>query len=487
MPDLLQPSPMQDDVLTLGALVTIFRRRRAVFTRVLCAVLVLAGLYCIFATRRYRATSVVQVEKEDSGAFGLESSVMGPGGSGAPTDSLDYNTTLQTQVNILKSEALALTVVRDLKLEPTRDYFPEHPAQLLPLPGWLFFWHVPVEPMSVPLERAPDRRFVVLKIFASHLKVEPVTGTRLIKVSYSDPDPARAAAVVNHLVSLMADFTFRQRFDATLRASSWLSGQISDLKRQTQQLQAKAATLQRDTGMFGTDASRNVVLERLDSLNQALSSAEQNRILKEAIYRVAESGDPEMISSLSGNATMGAAAAPVTNSLTLIQNLRQQEAGLRAQVAENAVRYGPAYPALEELQAQLARVQQSIGEEVHRLGERARTDYEIAARSESGARAAFESQKKEAARLNDTVVAYGLAQAGGRQQSRAVRRTAGKAEAGRRSRRLAIEQHHACERRPGPAAVAPQEPEHPARPGGRRGSRMCAGNGSRGPARAHRQ
>ena len=397
------------DVLTLGAMLAIFRRRRTIFLRVFCAILALGCLYCLVATRRYRATSEVQVEKEDSGAFGLENSVMGPDGSGSPTDSLDYNTTLQTQVSILKSEALALAVIRDVKLEDTDDYFGRHSPQLIRVPSWLLFWRRPVEPLSVPLEQAPDRRYVTLKIFASHLKVEPVTGTRLIDVSYSDPDPARAAAVVNRLVGLAADFTFKQRFDSTLRASSWLSGQISDLKRQTQMLQARAAALQRDTGMFGNDASRNVVLERLDSLNQTLSAAEQNRILKEAVYRVAKGGDPELISSLSGNASMGAASSPINNSLSLIQTLRQQEAALRSQLAQDSVRYGPAYPQLEELEAQLHGVERSITEEVHRLGERARTDYEIAARSEAGARSAFDAQKKEAGRLNDTVVAYGLA------------------------------------------------------------------------------
>ena len=409
MPAFATREVTSEDVLTLGAMLAIFRRRRAIFLRILCTIVALGSLYCLVATRRYRATSEVQVEKEDSGAFGLENSVMGPDGSGSPTDSLDYNTTLQTQVSILKSEALALAVIRDLKLESTDDYFLPRSSRLVSVPGWLFFWRRPVEPLSVPLAEAPDRRYVTLRIFASHLKVEPVISTRLIDVSYSDPDPRRAAAVVNRLVSLAADFTFQQRFDSTLRASSWLSGQISDLKRQTQTLQARAAALQRDTGMFGNDASRNVVLERLDSLNQTLSAAEQNRILKEAVYRVARSGDPELISSLSGNATMGAASSPINNSLTLIQNLRQQEATLRSQLSQDSIRYGPAYPQIEELQAQLRGVESSIIEEVHRLGERARTDYEIAARSETGARSAFEAQKREASRLNDTVVAYGLA------------------------------------------------------------------------------
>ena len=40
--------------------------------------------------------------------------------------------------------------------------------------------------------------------------------------------------------------------------------------------------------MFGDDESHNVVLSRLESLNDALSATESNRILKEAVYRVAE-------------------------------------------------------------------------------------------------------------------------------------------------------------------------------------------------------
>ncbi|HEY0784760.1 MAG TPA: polysaccharide biosynthesis tyrosine autokinase [Acidobacteriaceae bacterium] len=408
-----ESAPVATDEWTVGTLMTVCRRRRALIVRPVVLMLVAATLYCCLATRRYQATGQIQVQKEASGAFGLESSVMGRDDGTVSSDSLDYNIMLQTEAGILQSSALALVVIHDLELERTHDYFPAvaDPSVLSRMAGAarrLLFWRKPVEPLSVPLEQAPNRRYQALKIFASHLKVTPVTGTRLVDVSYSDPDPVRAAAVVNRLIGELGDFTFRQRLTGTTQGSLWLTGQLSELKRQMQQLQAKAISLQRDTGMFGNDASRNVVLERLDSLNQTLAQAESNRILKEAIDRIAASGDPELISSLSGNSSVGAVAS-MTNSLTLVQNLRTQQAALEAELAQDAVRYGPAYPRVGELQAQLDGVARSIKEEVERLGARAHTDYEIAARAEAGARAAFEQQKQAAGKLNDSVLAYGLA------------------------------------------------------------------------------
>ena len=411
-PDALPTALASEEEWTVGTLITVLRRRRLLLRPVL-VLLLLAACYCTFATRRYKATGEIQIQKEATGEFGLATNVMGRENDSLSSDSLDYNITLQTAAGILQSDALALVVIRDLHLEPTHDYFPpplEHSATASAgrVTQSLFFWRKPLEPLNIPLSQAPNRRYKALKIFASHLKVEPVAGTRLIDVSYSDPDPVRAATVVNRLLAELGDFTFQQRFTATLQGSSWLTGQLAELKRQMQDLQQKAIALQRGTGMFGNDASRNTVLERLESLNQTLTQAEGNRILKEAIDRVAASGDPELISSLGGNSSVGSSAS-TTNSLTLVQNLRAQEASLRAELAQDSVRYGPAYPRLGELQAELLGVDRSIKEEVHRLGERAHSDYLVAARDEAGARAAFEEQKAAASKLNDSMLAYGLA------------------------------------------------------------------------------
>ncbi len=402
------PTDAAAEPLTFLSLVLLLRRYRGLLAGMVTLGVLLAALTCVLSTKRYRATAEIEVEKEDGGAFGLESAIRTPDSAGASGDSLDYNMTLQTEAAILRSPALALAVIEVEHLERTPDYFGNTSQDShLQLPSHLP-WSRPLEPLQVPLADAPNRRFVAEKIFASLLKVTPTAGTRLIDVAYSDPDPVRAARVANAITRVLADMSFQQRFTATLKGSTWLAGQLDELEKRVKQAQARAAELERGTGMFGSDASQNVVLERLNSLNQTLTAAESNRILKESIDRVAAGGSPELISSLSGNSNNGSVAS-INTSLSLLQGLRAQEAQVRSDLAQNQVRYGPHYPKVAELQAQLAGTEESIRAETARLGQRAHTDWQIAVREEASARAAFEQQKRLATRQNDSVIAYQLA------------------------------------------------------------------------------
>ena len=171
-------------------------------------------------------------------------------------------------------------------------------------------------------------------------------------------------------------------------------------------MQDKANRLQRDTGIYGEDASHNIVLDRLDAMNQRVTAAESNRLLAEAVDRISQSGDPELISALAGN-TGGAPA--LNNSLVLIQNLRGKEAAVRAEIAEADARYGPAHPRIAELQSELQGVEASIHQEVVRIGERTRADFEIAQAAESSAHDAFDKQKALADQISGKAVAYQLA------------------------------------------------------------------------------
>ncbi len=408
-PPLPAPAPQ---AVTLASLASLFGRRWQMLFWPALAGLLAAAAWCSLATPRYHATAEIQVQKMDGGAFGLENGVTGPAAAAAATDSLDYTMTLQTKAAVLRSPALAVAVIREAGLEPTEEYFapaarghepPFWHAWLARLP-----WRKPLEPLSVPLAQAPNRRYAAERIFKAHLKVQPLAGTRLIDVTYTDPDPARAAAVANAAVRVLAALNFEQRFTSTRQGSDWLAGQLEELRARAEQTEAHAVALQRGTGMFGNDASRNVVLERLDSLNQTLTAAESNRILKESIDRVAAGGSPELISSLSGNSSTGSVAS-VNSSLSLVQSLRQQEAQVRAELAESQVRYGSAYPRVAELQAQLDGVSNALAAETDRLGRRAHTDWQVAAQAETAARDAFEKQKQLASEQNSSVLAYQLA------------------------------------------------------------------------------
>jgi succinoglycan biosynthesis transport protein ExoP len=389
---------------TLAGVAAVWRRRWPLLAGICAGCVLLAALYCVVKTPQFASTGTVELEQNQGDSFGLQTSVMGAPAN-ATQDALESHVMLETQVDILKSDTLALRVIGQLGLERTPGYFGHKPGGWH-LPGWVAFWRHPLEPLSVPLADAPDRRYVALKIFHQHLTVKAVDGTRLIEVSYRDESPERAAAVVNALMQALMSYGFEARSSETAQATHWLGGQLAELKTQTEALQARALQLQRETGMFGDDEQNNIMLARLSALNQTLAADEADRILKQAIYRTAESGDPEMISDLGGNA---AQSTGVQNSLALIQTLRAQEAKVQAQIALDNDRYGARFPEMAELNSELASVKGSIAQEVHRLGERAKTDYLIAARTEASAQADFDQQKALVNQLNDKAVAYALA------------------------------------------------------------------------------
>lgn len=397
---------------TLRDLLRIFdRRRRSVISTALI-IFLLAVSACIFMTRRYKASGIIQLQKSSSDSLGLDS-LMGDASGGA-SDALTVNVDLQTQADILESETLALKVIKDLNLEKNEDFKPH----FNPI-GWvlgLLTPHGPKDPTNASLEDSPARRTRVLAVFKNNLKVKVTAGTRLLEIDYTNRDPKVSAAVVNHLIQALIDYTFQTKFKATNDVSQWLESQLGDLRQQSEDLQAKVVALQQGSGIFGvggTDPSGkpviySPVLDRLQQSTALLSQAEMNRVLKGSVYEVIKTGNAELISQLSGTSLGGTTSQGVTNSLSLIQSLRTQESTLKAQIDQDASQYGSAYPKLIQERASLQGVQHTIQEEVSRISERARNDYEVALKAAEGARTTYDNDRSAAEKLNDKSIEYAI-------------------------------------------------------------------------------
>jgi len=405
------PSPSEGNLLTINGLFSTLRRRRPVIFAWTGACFLLAVLVCIFMTRMYRADGEIQIAKSATDGVGLDN-LMGP--VDVASDALSESMALQTQANILLSDTLALKVIEDLNLEHTKDFQPIwNPI------GWalgLISPGGPKDPANASLEEAPSRRTRVLKVFNSHLKVTPVSGTRLIDIKYFSSDPKTAAAVVNHLMAGLVDFGFQSRNTATEQAQQWLGGQLSDVKQQAESLQAKVGDLQKQAGVYtlGTndadskDSPYSLTLDRLQQGTAALTSAESQRILKGEIYEMVKSRNPELISGLAGSSLSGASPG-ILNSFNLIQSLRTQEATLEGQLATDSSKFGPAYPKLRDEQASLTSIRQQIQAEANRIGERAENDYRVAQETETALRQSYDRDKAEAGNLNDKTIQYSIA------------------------------------------------------------------------------
>jgi capsular exopolysaccharide synthesis family protein len=405
-----QPSPVNE--LTLRQIWAVAYRRRKILFRASVASLLLVLGVALFSTRRYESKGEIQIQKDASDALRLDS--MMSGNAATESDALDATVTLQTEAKIMESQTLALKVISEMHLEREPDFLPKFSAV-----GWLMGFITPKgpsDPKGKPLGDSPKKRDQLLSVFKKGTKVAPVSGTRLIDISYSSTDPHLAAAIVNQMIEALVDYNFQTRYQATSQTSEWLSKQLSELRSTSDDLQKQVADLQRSSGVlsFGDQdlAGKGTVYSTaLDQLKQAtvnLTQAESNRILRGAVYEAAKSGNPEAVATLVSSGMAGGASSPVGQSLVLLEGLRAQEATQRAQISELSAKFGPAYTRLAEMKANLTSVQSSITQELHRLQIQAKSDYDIAQQVEDRTRATFEEQKRSAELLNDKAIQYQL-------------------------------------------------------------------------------
>lgn len=333
--------------------------------------LIMALLVSVAMRAEYEATARIAVELNNSNPLAIER---------LASDSTQVTTKLETQLSILQSDAIAKNVIDDLNLVADCN-----------------FSKIACSSPSKPFrELTPKVRTKLLQVYHRNFHAQLVPRTQILEVKFRSSDPSLAAKIANAVSNVDIYQNFHQRIDSVDKASSWLNGQLEDVKKQAEDAQGKFVAYQRQVGIVGADENHNVALNRVDELNRQLATVQAGRIIKEAQYRVAVAGNPELI------------AAVVPDSV--IQTLRKQQAATRVQYAELTSKYDDNYPRVVQLRSQLDDIQGTIDEEVRNIRERIEQEYDAARKSEQMLQTALEKQKQDALRVDASAVQYALLQ-----------------------------------------------------------------------------
>jgi len=323
--------------------------------------------------RTYRATANLAIYRDNESGVSLNKNL--GFGSG---DLDDYSVSLDTQLHILQSRTLALFVVRKLGLDRNANFMQD--AKLVPPQS------------SGSSETAAESAAV--DVLLLHLAANTVKQTRIVEVSSIGPDAQLNAQIVNTLVEGFIDDSIRSRYEASTRSARFLSSQLTDLRSKVEESQQNLVAYEREHNIVGTDDKQNVITAKLEDLNRQFTAAEAERMEKEAVFQTVTSGDLDQ--------------PPETKSMENLQALRLREADLKNEYAQATTTYGPNYPKVIELNNRIKSVDVSIQAELKRVQARAKGEYLAAAGAEQKLKTAFEQQKQEANRLNESSIQYGL-------------------------------------------------------------------------------
>jgi capsular exopolysaccharide synthesis family protein len=354
----------------------VLRKRKWIVLSTCVIVFSISAIATLSETRLYRATSKVAIFPEVPNVLGFKDIQESP--------DLELDATLQTQVAILRSDALLLKAIEAMHLDRDPRFTTVKPEPEPAMPG-------------SNMQPDPARAAGLLGEFRSGLNVQRIPDTRLVQISYTHPNPQFATEVANTLVKTFIEENFRTKYDSASQTSDWLSRELDDLQLKVQTSEEKLVRYQKDHGIVGVDEKQNTVTEKLVELNKELTEAQTDRIEKEANYKLALNGDPEFFSKASVKGLSGA---------DLIDKLREKESDLETQYALATTEFGSGYPKVTELSNQLKQVRSAIEREKTRIREKMRDGYLAALQRENLLQNAFNQQKQEQNKLNESAIEF---------------------------------------------------------------------------------
>ena len=388
-PGVYAPLPTHDSIVR--EYLRILIKRKWVVLGSLAVIFGVVAIATLRSTPIYEAVGSIAINRMDPMLLNFKDSPGGGLGYYDPTE-------MDTEVRILRSDLLALQVIRQLDFDKRPEF------------GGSGEKSNSLELTTDALRPDSAQTSMLLGSFKSGLTVSLVPNTRIVEIRYRSPDKNLAARVVNTLISTYVEQNFKTRYESTMQASDWLSKQLVDLQMKVETSQEKLVKYQKEHEILGIDEKQNIITEKLDELNRELTAAESARMAKQSVYELMQSGDPDTVTSTAiGVAGAGGGDASAASSASsLLERLRSQQADLRIQIAQLSTQFGPAYPKVAQLDNQLKEVGAQIQAETKKTLDHVRNDYMAALQQERMLSAALEKQKQEANNLNESAISYTL-------------------------------------------------------------------------------
>jgi polysaccharide biosynthesis transport protein len=319
----------------------------------------------------YVATSRVEIDKENTNILPFQ----GTDPYDVMVDSENY---IETQAKILTSETLALQTIRNSGLSELPQYAsPNGPSEAL-------------ETGSLANQRRPPE----LASFLGSLSVRRVPNSRLMDVSFESTDPQLAARIVNAHIETYVQRNFQSQFDATTRATAWLRDQLDELKVRVQKSEDARIAYERQNQIWTLDDKQNMTTQRFADANRELTAAQTERVKKQAVYEFAKSGQLDQVPQIQTNAA-----------LLDFQKKRNEVIG---DYKESLAQYGPNFPRVQRLQAQIKDLDANIESEKQNIIDTLESEYRAAMAREVMLNKALDEQKTEVNEMAGKMVEYNI-------------------------------------------------------------------------------
>jgi succinoglycan biosynthesis transport protein ExoP len=299
----------------------------------------------------YVATARVEIDRENSNILPFQ-------GMDAYDVMIDTDNYIETQSKILTSETLALETIRNSGLSTLPQFSsPNGPSEA-------------VATGSLANQKRPPE----LAGFLGSLSVKRVPSSRLMDVSFESTDPQLAAHIVNAHIETYVQRNFQSQYDSTTRATTWLRDQLDELKIRVQNSEAARIAYERQ--------------------NRELTNAQTERVKRQAILEFAKSGNIDAVPQIQSDAALAEFQKRLTDTETQYREALEQ--------------YGPNFPRVQRMQAQINDIRENIQKEKQNIIDTLDSEYRQAVAREMMLGKELDIQKQEVNAMAGKMVEYNI-------------------------------------------------------------------------------
>lgn len=353
--DLFEEPKRDEDEIDLLAYWQILLKRRWLVLGIMASVLAAALLVTLLSPAVYRATTTLQIDREAMQIVQVEGM--------APQEAANSGDFYQTQYELLQSRSLAERVADSLNLANStaldtlmnHSWFERLTSGLRPQTR---------EDATADAGAANDSKDALrdaAKAVQEGLSIEPIRNSRLVKVHFDSGNPQFSARVANAIAEGFIAQQLERRFDASSYAKEYLEDRLRQLKAKLAESERELVSFAQKENIVSTGEGQSLASQNLTELNAQLATAQAERIKAEARWREASSG--------------GALPADMLAN-SIIRTLQQQRAELKGQYQQQLQVYGPEYPAMKQIEGQIAALDKEISQELANIRASVKAEYD---------------------------------------------------------------------------------------------------------------
>jgi succinoglycan biosynthesis transport protein ExoP len=376
-----------EDFIDIERLLAMAARQAKVVAACAAIGLFVGVLYLQTTPPNYLATSSVMIDE------GLNKVV---DDISAASNTMQTDSTILSQIEILQSSRLAAVVVDKLKLDHNDTFMNPPTSAVAKAVGFVrgiiqYFRPTPTLVDNVDITKldpatrdamiaSASREYAILKL-QNEVQADRDGRSYVITIGYKATDPALATAITKAYADAYLADQLDASFDATERAAVWLQGRLTELRERSQAASLAVEKFRAEHGLSVNDGQL-ISDKQLSDLNGQLIVAQADTARAGARYQQYKS----IVESGSDNAFKDAAISSDQPGSSVITTLKTRYLTVAKRLQDVEANFGPQHPQAVALAKEKADVSAQIFGELKQLTESYRNEYEVALARETALR-----------------------------------------------------------------------------------------------------